>query len=224
MRSEAAHRVDELARAGLVRRGAGGLATRVGRVVPTGIAAVDAILPGGGVPCGCVTEVAGPPSCGKLAVATRVLVGVLAAGERAALVDTTRSFFPALSPALARALAPLLVCRVSGAADGLAAAELLAGSGAMALVVVDLVTARGPLDAAARAAVARLERAGRDGQAAVLAVTQPARGAGGVLGPDASLRLEVSADRVWPPSRPAESRVRVARSRFGPPGAAALVG
>src|SRR5205085_11713308 len=108
---------------------------RADQVVPTGIAVLDGILPGGGVPCGYITELAGPASCGKLGIATRALAAVLRGGERAALVDTARAFFPALSPELANALARLLVCRVPSAVDGLAATDLLAASGSLALVV-----------------------------------------------------------------------------------------
>jgi RecA/RadA recombinase len=184
------------------------------RVVKTGVARIDAALPGGGLPCGYVTELAGPPSCGKLGLAVRALAGGLAVGERAALVDVTRSFF-SLSPELVQALARLLVCRVANLADGIAAAELLAAGG-MALVVVDLGRVQGAIPAGARTALARLERAARDGQAAVVVVTEPPPGAEGLLGSLAALRLKVAGDarRSLEPAQ-AGSSVRVSRSRFG---------
>ena len=213
-------RLDELARSGLVRRGA---LARVGQAVPSGLAPLDAVLPGGGFPCGCITEIAGPPSCGKLALAARALAGVLASGERAALVDTARAFFPGLSPGLTRALASLLVSRVPTPLDGLIAAETLAASGAVALVVVDLVTARGALEPALRPALARLDRALRETASAAAIVTQPGRGADGLLGASAGLRLEVMAVGGALRDGRLESRVVLARSRFGPPGASALI-
>src|SRR3954451_9256382 len=82
-------KLDELARNGVVRRGAAGLTLRPERVVRTGIPAFDRILPGGGLPAGHVTELTGPSSSGKLSVAVRALVATLAAGERAAFVDTS---------------------------------------------------------------------------------------------------------------------------------------
>lgn len=211
--------LDELARSGLVRRGA---LARVEQVVPTGIAALDGLLPGGGLPCGSVTEMAGPASCGKLALAARALAGVLASGERAALVDTARAFFPALSPGLTRALSTLLVCRVPTPLDGLVAAETLVSSGALALVVVDLAGALA-VDRAMRSGLARLDRALRENAAAALVVTQPPAGADGLLGASAALRLEVSVDRAGLPGGRLEGRVTVARSRFGPPGASAAI-
>ncbi len=181
----------------------------------TGLARIDAALPGGGWPCGYVTEMAGPPSCGKLGLAVRSLAGALAVGERAALVDVSRSFF-SLSPELVRALGRLLVCRVASLADGIAAAELLAGGG-MALVAVDLGRVQGAIPADARTALARLERAARDGQAAVVIVTEPPPGSEGLLGSLAALRLEVAGGGARRSLEPAQTgtAVRVSRSRFG---------
>ena len=201
----------DLARSGAVRRGAEGLGARAVRVLPTGVAALDAALPGGGLPCGFVAELAGPASCGKLGLATRVLARALAAGERAALVDAAGAFYP-LSPDLVRALARLLVCRVPTPLDAVAAAELLAAAG-FDLVVVDLALARAPLAGAFRTALARLAAAARDREAAVVAVTEPPAGAEGLLGSAAAVRLAVTAAPARVPDGRIESRVRLARSR-----------
>jgi hypothetical protein len=213
-RPEALAGLDDLARSGDVRVGAAGVGARPIEVIPTGVVALDAVLPGGGFPCGYVTELAGPPSCGKLGLAARALAGALDAGERAALVDATGVFFP-LAPGLVRALARLLVCRVPTAADGLAAAELLAAGG-VALVVVDLAAARFALAGAARAALVRLARAAREGRSAVVAVTEPPAGAEGLLGTFAALRLRATAARCRVRDGRIESAVRVVKSRFGP--------
>jgi RecA/RadA recombinase len=194
----------------------------VDRAVPTGIPALDAILPGGGMPCGHLTELAGPPSCGKLGIGTCLLTAALGAGGRAALVDAGRSFYPALSPELVRALAGLLVCRVGSIDDGIVAAELLAESGAFEVVVADLVVRGVAAGAAARAGLARLERAARAGRTATVVVTEPRQGSATIAGGAAALRLEVApgAGR-W--GGLTESRVRVGRSRFGATGMAAIV-
>lgn len=203
----------DLARAGAVGRGADGLAARSTRVVATGIEALDAALPGGGLPCGHVTELAGPASCGKLGLAARILARALAAGERAALVDAAGAFYP-LSPALVRALARLLVCRVPTSVDAVGAAELLAAGG-MDLVVVDLARARAPVGGAFRTALTRLAAAARDRDVAVVAITEPPAGAEGLLGSAAALRVAVSAAPTRVADGRIESRVRLARSRVG---------
>ncbi len=205
-------KLDELARRGVVRRGAGGVTVRPERVVPTGVGMLDAVLPGGGLPGGYVTELAGPPSCGKLGLAVRALAAALAEGDRAAFVDTSHTFFPA-TPDLVRALARLLVCRVPSALDGIAAAELLAAGG-IGLVVVDLAGA-GAFDAATRAALVRLGRAAREEGAAVLAITQPPPGIEGLLGTLAALRVTVSAAHRRVRDGRIDAVVELARSRFG---------
>jgi hypothetical protein len=186
-----------------------------------GLPGLDAILPGGGVPCGHVTELAGPPSCGKLSIATCLLVSVLGGGGRGAFVDGGRVFFPGLSAEVVRSLAGLLVCRVEGAENGIAAAELLAESGVFEGVVVDLAV-RGGAPGANRTALARPERAARQGETAVVVVTEPPRGAATVLGGAAALRLEVTpGSGRW--AGLVESRVRVGRSRFGTTGTTAII-
>jgi hypothetical protein len=214
--------MESLTRSGLVRKGVSQL--RIPDVVPTRIPGVDGLLPGGGLPCGYMTELSGGASSGKLTIATRALAAVLRDGERAALVDMGGRFFPALSPAFTRALQRLLVCRVATLADGIASAELLVGSGGMALVVVDLIAAGAGLNDAARSALARLERVTRAAQTAVLLVTESRFGGEGVLGSSVALRLEATAERRRVSTGRIESVVRVARNRFGPPGARAATG
>jgi protein ImuA len=217
-----ASRIGELERVGALAKGLQGATFLADRIVPTGLAALDAILPGGGVPCGYVTEFAGAPSCGKLGLATSLLVSTLGMGERAAFVDAGRAFFPALSPGLVRSLAGLLVCRVGGIADGVAAADLLAESGVFEVVVVDLVVRSGASGSVVRTALARLERAARRGGTATVVVTEPPRGSATFVGGCAALRLEIAPGRGrW--GGLAESRVRVGRSRFGTTGTTTVV-
>jgi protein ImuA len=221
-RTQDAARIGELERAGALARGLQGVGLQADRVVPTGLATLDAILPGGGVPCGYVTEFAGAPSCGKLGLATSLLVSTLGMGERAALVDAGRAFFPALSSELVRSLAGLLVCRVGGVADGVAAADLLAESGVFEVVVVDLAVRNGASGSAVRTALARLERAARRGGTATVVVTEPPVGSVTFVGGAAALRLEIAPGRGrW--GGLVESHVQVGRNRFGATGTAAVV-
>jgi RecA/RadA recombinase len=210
--SNAPDALSRLAREGAIRRGAAGVGARADAVVATGIEAIDGALEGGGLPCGYICELTGPPSCGKLGLAARALARALGAGERAALVDGSRAFFP-FSAELTRALARLLVCRVTSPADALVAAELLAASGGLALVAVDFANARS-LGAGASAAVARLARAAREGNAAVLAVTEPHARAESLFGSAAALRIDVTPLARRVARAGGEPRLRVARSRF----------
>jgi RecA/RadA recombinase len=221
-RTHEAARIGELERAGALAKGRQGVGLQADRVAPTGLAVLDAILPGGGVPCGYVTEFAGAPSCGKLGLATSLLVSTLGMGARAAFVDVGRSFFPALSPGLVRALAGLLVCRVGGIVDGVAAADLLAESGVFEVVVVDLVVRGGAPGSTVRTALARLERAARRGGTATVVVTEPPMGSQTFVGGAAALRLEITPGRGrW--GGLVESQVQVGRSRFGATGTTVVV-
>jgi protein ImuA len=151
-------------------------ARREGRVA-SGIAAVDAVLPGGGFPRGALSELSGGPASGKTAVAL-ALVAALGREELAAWVDGRGELYPPAASARGVDLARLLVVRPPAAgvdrprpsgADvvraGLWAAEALLASGAFAAVVVDLPAAsRLPgADAAARRLQAAAERGGAVG-------------------------------------------------------------
>lgn len=151
-------------------------ARREGRVA-SGIAGVDAALPGGGFPRGALSELSGGPASGKTAVAL-ALVAALGLEELAAWVDGRGELYPPAAAARGVDLARLLVVRptapraerreASGAdlvRAGLWAAEALLASGAFAAVVVDLpAAARLPgADAAARRLQAAAERGGAVG-------------------------------------------------------------
>ena len=62
-------------------------------VVPTGLAALDARLDGG-LPRGQLSEVVGPRSSGRLAIAVSAIAGATARGEAAALIDPLDMFDP----------------------------------------------------------------------------------------------------------------------------------
>jgi hypothetical protein len=78
--------------------------------VATGLAALDAEL-GGGVPRGHVSALAGPPSSGRRSLLVRLLAGVTADGELAALIDARDTFDPESAVALGLDLSRLLWIR-----------------------------------------------------------------------------------------------------------------
>ena len=106
-----------------------------GRVLATGLPALDAAT--GGLPLSAVTEVVcAAPSCGGHLLLAQLLAVTRTARTRVALIDGHDEFDPAsLSPDL---LAHLVWVRCAGAAEALAAADLLARDANFALVVLDL--------------------------------------------------------------------------------------
>jgi hypothetical protein len=107
----------------------------VGRVLPTGIAAIDEVA--GGLPLSAVTEIvcAAPSSGGHLLIA-QLLAITRTASQRVALIDSSDSFDPGSFPT--DLLAHLLWVRCAGTTMALQAADLLARDANLALVVLDL--------------------------------------------------------------------------------------
>ena len=106
-----------------------------GRVLATGLAALDATT--GGLPLSAITEVVcAAPSCGGHLLLAQLLAVTRTARTRVALIDGHDEFDPAsLPPDL---FAHLVWVRCAGATDALAAAALLARDANFALVVLDL--------------------------------------------------------------------------------------
>jgi len=112
-----------------------------------GCAALDGLLPGGGIPRGALTEFSGTVSCGKtslgFALAARTLRGDGSRpGERVAWVDPWNAFY---APAAAQAGIPLeslLLVRPPQVAEVFRAGETLLRSAALALLVLDAVGLR----------------------------------------------------------------------------------
>lgn len=96
--------------------------------LPTGHAELDALLPGGGLPRGAVSELLLPtPGCGELALLAPLLARLTGAGRPVALVSPPADRVP-YAPALARAgvvLAALWVVDARDAADTLWSTEQL---------------------------------------------------------------------------------------------------
>ena len=163
----------------------------------TGLAALDRLLPGGGVPRGRLTELVGPRSGGRTTLVRELARTTLRGGGWVAYVDATRTLDPrewadVATEAAAHALLAdrpprLRVVRPPDPGRGAWCADVLLRSGAFALVVLDGVPLAG-------AVAVRLARLARDADAALV-----------VLGPD-----EGRDER--PGARLGAVRVRVRRS------------
>jgi protein ImuA len=168
---------------------------RRGGVVASGLAGVDAVLPGGGFPCGALAELTGGPASGKTAVAL-ALFASLGPEALAAYVDGRGELYPPAAAARGVDLARLLLVRPLRQAQGrpgadvrtaLWAAEALLGSGAFAAVAVDVPMPRSV--AGADAIARRLQAAAEKGGAVGLWL-----GAGNGLRVPAAVRLELAAE------------------------------
>lgn len=212
---------------------------------PTGLEALDRLL-GGGFPAGRLCELAGPASCGRTSLALALLARTTAAGGLAAVIDAADAFDPPSARAAGAALERVLWVRAPGEREALRAAEHVLGAGGFALAVVDLAALPRRRERTERrrprtsrkgerpereaaippAAWPRLRRAAAASEAAVVLLAEERR-AGSFS--DLALALESPEARFdeaggAPPLLEAlEARVRVVRSRLGPPEGAARV-
>ncbi|HTP52483.1 MAG TPA: hypothetical protein VMK42_17470 [Anaeromyxobacteraceae bacterium] len=162
--------------------------------LPSGRPEVDALLPGGGFPCGSITSIVGGPASGKTQLALDALRMAQEGGALAAFVDGRGELYPPAAVALGIDPARLLIVRRKDgngggrqeAATGLWAAEALLASGAFAAVAVD-VPVRSVPAARAEAMLRRLRSAAEKGGAVALWLGAPG-------GPclSAVLRLELT--------------------------------
>jgi len=107
----------------------------IGRVLPTGIEAVDDAA--GGLPLSAITEiVCASPSCGGHLLIGQLLAATRATRTRVALIDSTDSFDPASFDE--DLLAHLVWVRCATTATAMSAADLLARDANLGLVVLDL--------------------------------------------------------------------------------------
>ena len=102
----------------------------------TSVAAFDRLL-GGGLPRGCLVELVGRGSCGRLAALLAILTTVTDTGQAAALVDQGDQLDPQTAVEVGLDLERLLWLRPRSLPETLAAAELLVSTG-FPLVAVDL--------------------------------------------------------------------------------------
>ena len=166
--------------------------------LPCGVAAVDALLPGG-FPCGALSELRGGPASGKTAVALSLVAGLGRRGPEgagrphggalAAWIDGRGELYPPAAAAMGVDLSRLLIVRPppdeEGARLALWAAEVLLGSGAFAAVTIDAALAR-PWRGI-EASLHRLVTAAEQGGAAGLWLSSP----GAAVRPPALVRLDL---------------------------------
>jgi RecA/RadA recombinase len=211
--------LDRLGRPGAVRLGAGHN-TPISRL-SSGLPALDGLLDGG-LPRGRVTELAGPRSAGRTALAATVAAAATGAGETIAWVDPADALDAEAAGAAGVALARTLWVRPRSLADALRATDILLGAGGFGLVVLDVETPAPRADAA----WSRIARAAERTRSALLVIA-PERQAGTA----AALGLELTDRRVrWSGGRGQlvlldgiETYVRVVRNRVGRPGQTLLV-
>src|SRR5829696_8153236 len=196
-----------------------------GRTVPTGFAALDAILGTGGLPRSATVALRGDASSGKTTLALRLAAEAQAAGSIVAWLDLARAFDPV--EAVSRGVRPewLVVLMPADLEEALAMAGSLLAARTVDLLVVDLPDGRDPAVAGKRvgdrlgrlAALAR--RAGT-----LLVVLEPL-----TLGRSLAAAVQ-EASGLWLEVRPEgwirlgrdvvgrRSAVTVERNRYGPPG------
>ena len=196
-----------------------------GRIVPTGFAALDAILGTGGLPRTATVALRGDASSGKTTLALRLAAEAQATGSIVAWLDLARAFDPV--EAVSRGDRPewLVVLLPETLDEALAMAGTLLAGRPVDLLVMDLPGGRDPAVARARvgdrlgrlAALAR--RAGT-----LLVLLEPVglgRSLAAAVEEASGLRLELRAEgwiRLGRDVVGRRSAVTVARNRYGPPG------
>lgn len=213
---DAARLLDHLGRPGAIRLGAAHTGTRPA-ALPTGLAPLDALL-GGGVPRGCITEIAGPRSTGRTGLACSIAATVTRTGALAAWIDPDDALDPETMAATGLLLAHMLWVHPRNPDDALRAADLLLAAGGFALVVLDLPS---PEIARGFTRWTRLSRAAERSGTALLVLSAARR-----VGAIAALGLEATARRAeWRggAGHPClldgvTTRLTVARARYVRPG------
>jgi hypothetical protein len=104
--------------------------------VPTGVVALDRVLPGGGLPRGRLTEIRGAPGSGRTTFVRDLVARALGDALWVACIDGTRTFAPRDWAPLG-AHAGLWIVRPRDPARAAWCADVLLRSGAFPLVVLD---------------------------------------------------------------------------------------
>ena len=150
------------------------------RVVPTGFAALDAILGSGGVPRSTALAVRGSGSSGKTTLALRLAAEAQASGSIVAYVDLARSLDPVEAVARGVRLEWLVVLEPASIDEALAMAGALVGGRSVDLLIVDLPAERtGPRGALSGSRTRRRALAGPPHWTAIAVGRGPDRPAGG---------------------------------------------
>ena len=105
--------------------------------LPTGIAELDALLVGRGIPRGRLTEITGASGSGRTSMLRTLVTAVATGGRWVAYIDATRTLAPRDWAHVGSERAPLWMIRPTNPARAAWCADLLLRSGAFALVVLD---------------------------------------------------------------------------------------
>ncbi|HJF15557.1 MAG TPA: recombinase RecA [Enteractinococcus helveticum] len=113
-------------------------------VIPTGSVALDVALGIGGLPRGRVVEVYGPESSGKTTIALHAVAAAQRQGGIAAFIDAEHALDPEYAKKLGVDTDALLVSQPDTGEQALEIMDMLVGSGALDIVVIDSVAALVP--------------------------------------------------------------------------------
>jgi len=162
--------------------------------LPTGVAALDAVLVGGGLPRGRLTEIVGPTGSGKTTLTRAVVESTVAAHGWVAYVDAQRTLDARDWVHLGDAEGVWII-RPRDAGRAAWCADVLLRSGAFALVVLD------GAPALTKSAAVRLTRLARESNAAFVVLGERTGGAS-QLGGAVRLLVERTKRRHPPPTAP----------------------
>lgn len=113
-------------------------------IIPTGSVALDVALGIGGLPRGRVVEVYGPESSGKTTIALHAVAEAQRQGGIAAFIDAEHALDPEYAKKLGVDTDALLVSQPDTGEQALEIMDMLIGSGALDIVVIDSVAALVP--------------------------------------------------------------------------------
>jgi RecA/RadA recombinase len=196
------------------------------RVIPTGFAALDAILGPGGLPRSASVAIRGDGSSGRTTLVMRLAAEAQAAGSIVAWLDLSRSFDPVEAVARGVRLEWLVVITPETLDEGLAIGGALLAGRSVDLLVLDLPGGRlAATDRPARIAdrLGRLAALARRSET-LFVVLEPPGLSGGLataVAESTGVRLEL-ARRSWirlgRDIVGQRTEAHVARNRYGPPG------
>jgi RecA/RadA recombinase len=196
-----------------------------GRFVPTGFAALDAMLGTGGLPRSATVAVRGDVSSGKTTLALRAAAAAQATGAIVAWLDLARAFDPV--EAVTRGVRPewLVVLTPLDLEEALSLAAALLSARTVDLLVMDLPDGRDPATAGVRVGdrLGRLAALARRAGTLLLLVEPNTLGPGlsAALQEACGLRLDLVRTgwiRLGRDVVGQRSRATVVRNRHGPPG------
>ena len=155
--------------------------------LPTGIAELDAMLVGRGIPRGRLTEITGASGSGRTSMLRTLVAAVATGGRWVAYIDATRTLAPRDWAHVGSERAPLWIIRPTTSARATWCADLLLRSGAFALVVMD------GAPQLSRVLAVRLTRLARDVGAAFVVTGEHG---GDATGSSVRIRLDTRSNRT----------------------------